>query len=115
MNITYPQLGLADDVWSDIISNVDVIVHTAGRMNPTQDLQFFEQEIKALCRFRTFGFKCEKQPRMVFISSISSGAARSKVSNTTPALIPELPLSKIPVAANNGFAEFRWVSEALLH
>lgn len=108
-----PNLGLSQDLYGRLNSEVDVIIHNAWKVDFSQILESYEAEhIRGVRALIDLSLSSSKRPRILFISSISS------VSNLA-ALSPGMPIPEALVDSNDaptkmGYAESKFVAERIL-
>ena len=112
VNLSQPHLGLAEEDLSALKVKVDVIVHNAWKVDFNQSLTSFEDHIRGTRSLIDWSITSPKQPRVVFMSSISSVANWSQVHGH--GLVPSVPVSDYRVASRMGYGESKLVAENTL-
>ena len=100
------QLGLADDVYADLVGRVTHIVHLAWPVNFATSLASFEEHIAGVNRLGQLALAGSQRPMLLFGSSLASVLGRPD------ALVREIWPSDDPaVAVPIGYAQSKWVAE----
>ena len=109
------RLGLTATQLSDLKTNIDLIVHNAWKVDFNVTLGSFEDEhIRALRSVIDLSYAGERNPRVVFVSSVSSAGNWLDV-HASGRAIPESPLQDFRVASSMGYGESKNVAEQMLH
>jgi thioester reductase-like protein len=113
--------GLSAETFADLHDTVSVIVHNAWEVNFNHSVSSFEAvHIRGVRNFITFSGTSRLNPRIVFVSSISSvGNWHAVVPDESQAeqdkdLIPEMIAPTPAVAQSMGYAESKAISEQIL-
>ena len=106
-------LGLSEDTYARLSSEVDVIIHNAWKVDFSQILESYEADhIRGVRALIDWSLSSIKHPRILFISSISS------VSNLTthnPGVsVQEALINNNDAPAKMGYAESKFVAENML-
>ena len=112
MDFNEPHLGLSKATMSDLVANVDIIVHNAWKVDFNQALVSFEDHIRGTRSILDWAIQSPRKPRIIFISSMSSVANWPDVDGQ--ALVPEAPSVDYSVASRMGYGESKLVAEAIL-
>ena len=114
VNLARQDLGLTVVQMSELKANVDLIIHNAWKLDFNAPLEHFEDvHIRGTRNIIDWGISSERQPRIVFISSVSSVSNWGKVyGHTTP--VPEDLLYKYEIASNMGYGQSKNVAESIL-
>ncbi|KAL8628329.1 hypothetical protein Q9189_005950 [Teloschistes chrysophthalmus] len=111
-------LGLGEDVFQDLASQVTHIFHGAWPMDFKMKVSSFEPQIKAvrdlieLARL-AHGKRPSVRPRLVLASSIAVLGCYSKVTSSGP-VVPEVTLNDPFVALPLGYAQAKWCCEKII-
>ncbi|KAG6828418.1 putative NRPS-like protein biosynthetic cluster, partial [Tephrocybe sp. NHM501043] len=108
-----PDLGIGEELYAEISSSVDVIIHNAWQVDFNIPLSSYESNIKGS---RHLIDLLRKSPnashaRFLFISSIASTQSWS----TSRGLVPEDIIEDASVAIGNGYGEGKYVFEKILN
>jgi thioester reductase-like protein len=113
--------GLSAETFADLHDTVSVVVHNAWEVNFNHSVSSFEAvHIRGVHNFITFSATSKLNPRIVFVSSISSvGNWHAVVPDEAQAeqdqkQIPEMIAPTPAVAQPMGYAESKAVSEQIL-
>ncbi|KAL2043853.1 hypothetical protein N7G274_003373 [Stereocaulon virgatum] len=108
-------LGLTVSELSELTRSVDIIIHNAWKVDFNAPLEAFEDvHIRGTRNIIDWSASSEKQPRIIFISSISSASNWAEVHGEAKQ-VPEGPLGDYQVASSIGYGESKNVAETLLH
>ena len=107
------QLGLSDAEHADLTSNVNVILHNAWQVDFNLSLDSFEVHIHGIRSLIDWSIRSDRNPRIMFISSVTSVANWASVDKDVPR-VPELPIRETLVASELGYGESKCVAERLL-
>ena len=109
------RLGLTTAQYTDLADNVDVIIHNAWKVDFNMPLETYEYEhIRGTRHIIDLTTGSGRQPRIVFISSVSSAGNWANTHGTTTS-VPETPLKEYEVASNMGYGESKNITEQILH
>lgn len=107
-----PKLGLPNNPYEELTSTVDIIIHNAWKVDFNHTISsFVPVHIRGIRNLIDWNLSSSRNPRIIFISSISSVGAW----NPARGPVPEEPLSDHDVAQALGYAESKHVSECILH
>jgi thioester reductase-like protein len=107
MNLTEQYLGLNDQIYKELKSEVTDIIHTAWKMNFNQTIKDFESDV-ILGLFHLLKFSSENQIQFHFLSSISSAASGFLTT------VKEEPLPRNPqIALTQGYGQSKYAAEHL--
>lgn len=112
IDVGHPRLGLTEATMSELIENVDMIVHNAWKVDFNQTLASFEDHLRGTRSIIDWSINSPKRPRIVFISSVSSVAQWPKLYGR--GLVPDAPLLNCRIASNMGYGESKLVAENIL-
>ena len=114
VNLAQQDLGLTAVQMSELKQNVDLIIHNAWKVDFNVPLEHFEDvHIRGTRNIIDWSISSERQPRIVFISSVSSTSNWGEVyDDTTP--VPEDLLYKYEIASNMGYGQSKNVAESIL-
>ena len=113
VNLVENKLGLADDDWSELTNECDLILHVAWKVDFNQSLPSFAENIESLLILAAWSSSSPRRPRIVFISSISSvGPWNSAYRGEKE--IPEAPIDDLGASLAIGYGESKQVAERLL-
>jgi thioester reductase-like protein len=123
-NLSLPQFGLAEAVYSQLAASVTHIVHNAWPLDFNRQLSSFRPQFQVLSNLIRFSVAAkERQPSrgdnalvdLLFVSSISVVGAHSHVdANHGPVIVPESPASSAEHTLTLGYAEAKLVCEMML-
>lgn len=107
------QLGLPDQQFKEIVSTVDVIFHSAWKVDFNHSIESFEPvHIRGVRKLVDWSIWSSRLPHIVFISSISSiGNWRNVYHDKS---VSEVHVSSHHVAQETGYGESKHVSECIL-
>lgn len=108
-----PRLGLADDDFTTITTRCDLIIHNAWKVDLYQSLSSFTDNIHSVWAMIDWSASSPRQPRIVFISSISSVGAWESMCKDGP-MVPEAPITDFNASLHMGYAESKQVAEQIL-
>ena len=113
-----PELGLKKGEYAQLLSEVDVILHNAWKVDFTQSLESYEVDyIQGVKRLIDWSLSSSTQPRIVFVSSISSisnFSPGSQHSNGSMTEVPETIINDASSPAHMGYAESKFTAELML-
>ena len=114
VNFAQQDLGLTAVQMSELKENVDLIIHNAWKVDFNAPLEHFEDvHIRGTRNLIDWSISSERQPRVVFISSVSSTSNWGEVyRDATP--IPEDLLYNPEIASNMGYGQSKNVAESIL-
>ena len=114
VNLAQQDLGLTAVQMSELKENVDLIIHNAWKVDFNVPLEHFEDvHIRGTRNIIDWSISSQRQPRIVFISSISSTSKWGEVyGDATP--VPEDLLYNYEVASNMGYGQSKNVAESIL-
>ncbi|KAF4618234.1 hypothetical protein D9613_011556 [Agrocybe pediades] len=111
-NLALAQFGIADELYTEMVSSVTHILHNAWPVDFNLSLASFESSIKGLHNLINFALSSPRPspPTLVFTSSIGV------LQNIDPVVSNPVAESRVApeVAANTGYTESKWVSEEIL-
>ena len=109
-----PGLGLATDLYKELVTTTDILIHNAWKVDFNHSLTSFEPvHIRGVRNLIDWSIHSARNPRLIFISSISSIGAWNSVHGTTE-LVPEAPVESGDVAEPMGYAESKNAAEQIL-
>lgn len=107
------QLGLSNHTYTELIQRVDLVIHSAWKVDFNLSLESYEtQYIRSVRTFVDFSVKSKLHPRIVFISSVASVGNWAKVHGST--MVPETAVESYNVASDMGYGQSKNVSERIL-
>ena len=112
-NLARPQFGLVEGDFARITNHCDLIIHNAWKVDFNQSLHSFTDNIQSVRTLAEWSASSPRQPRIVFISSISSVGAW-KPTHKHGSTIPEAPIADFSAALHMGYAESKQVAERIL-
>ena len=114
VNLAQQDLGLTPVQMSELKENVDLIIHNAWKVDFNVPLEHFEDvHIRGTRNIIDWSISSQRQPRIVFISSVSSTSNwREVYGDATPA--PEDLLYNYEIASNMGYGQSKNVAESIL-
>ncbi|MCJ1399949.1 hypothetical protein MMC11_003152 [Xylographa trunciseda] len=108
------RLGLSESVYPEMSNDVDLIVHGAWKVDFNLSLNSFESShIHGVRQLIDLSFQSCKNPRIVFLSSISSVGNWPNAKSGSLA-VPEAPIYNVSVASAMGYGESKRVAECVL-
>ena len=111
---SHDTLGLAPSAFIELKENVDVILHNAWKVDFNHSLQSFEDtHIRGTRHLLDLSADSQKNPRIVFISSVASVANWATVYGEE-AIVPETALENGKTTATLGYGESKHVAERIL-
>ncbi|MCJ1263084.1 hypothetical protein MMC22_002954 [Lobaria immixta] len=113
IDLSLDQLGLSDHTYTELIQQVDMVIHSAWKVDFNLSLESYEtQYIRSVRTFVDFSVKSKLHPRIIFISSVSSVSNWATIHGST--LVPETPVESYNVASDMGYGQSKNVSERIL-
>ncbi|KAM0800680.1 hypothetical protein BDR22DRAFT_850107 [Usnea florida] len=114
VNLAQQDLGLTVVQMSELKANVDLIIHNAWKVDFNALLDHFEDiHIRGTRNLIDWSISSQRQPRVVFISSVSSTSNWAEVyGDATP--VPEDLLYNYEIASNIGYGQSKNVAESIL-
>ena len=114
VNLAQEDLGLTAVQMSELKENVDLIIHNAWKVDFNTPLEHFEDvHIRGTRNVIDWSISSERQPRIVFISSVSSTGNWGEIyGDATP--VPEHLLYNYEIASNMGYGQSKNVAESIL-
>lgn len=113
VNFGLENLGLDHSNHSNLIEEFDLIVHTAWKVDFNQALSSFTENIESVLTLANWSISSPRQPRIVFVSSISSVGPWNPTYNFGQG-IPEAAIRELDAALDLGYGESKQISERLL-
>ena len=108
------RLGLSIVKFAELTNCVNVIIHTAWKVDFNQSLESFEDEhVSGVRHLVDFSLGSALRPRILFISSVSS-SSNGVATNGSYANVPETVFNDYGVAQKMGYGESKHVSERIL-
>ena len=105
-------LGLEHSVYSDIVENVELIIHNAWQVDFNLSLDSYEHtHVGGVRNLIDLATKSTHQAAIFFISSISSVANYNRLEKGP---VPEATIKDFVVPAHMGYAESKHIAERLL-
>lgn len=106
------RLGLEEDKYNELLSQVDTIIHNAWKVNFNHRVEAFEDpHIEGVRRLVEFSLASERKAHIHFVSSISTIEGYSPENGPS---IPEVIFDDPTVALRQGYGESKHVSERIL-
>ncbi|KAL8793203.1 MAG: hypothetical protein Q9195_004233 [Heterodermia aff. obscurata] len=113
VDLGHKTLGLDHNEYASIAHECDIVVHSAWKIDFNQDVSSFTDVIQSVCTFANWSISSPRQPRLVFISSISSvGSWNSALKDESS--IPEEPIDELSAAFAFGYGESKRIAERVL-
>ena len=114
VNLAQQDLGLTAVQMSELKENVDLIIHNAWKVDFNVPLEHFEDvHIRGTRNIVDWSISSERQPRVVFISSVSSTNNWGEVyGDAIP--VPEDLLYNYDIASDMGYGQSKNVAESIL-
>ena len=107
------RLGLGDFQYDELLANVDVVIHNAWKVDFGQILESFEKDhVCGVRRLIDLSLESARNPRIIFISSISSVSNWSV--GGSDCSVPEAPVFTLDASASMGYGESKHVAEVIL-
>ncbi|KAI9371137.1 hypothetical protein BJX61DRAFT_543936 [Aspergillus egyptiacus] len=105
------QFGLADDIYSEMVQNVDTVIHNAWRVDFNITVDSFEDvHIRSVRRFVDFSLQSTHQAHIHFISSVGTIAAWKASHGPT---VPSTPIEDPSVVLAQGYSESKHIGERI--
>lgn len=112
VNFSLNQLGMPTKQYAELSDQVDVIIHNAWKVNFNMTLGFFAStHIHGLRSLIDWSIGSDRNPRIVFLSSISS-ISNWHLAHKDPA--PEGLVEDVSAVPELGYAQSKYVSERIL-
>lgn len=109
-----PRFGLVAETYNHLLSNVNVIIYLAWRVDFNLPLQAFEADcIRSVRSLVDFNMESELNPRIVFASS-TSYALKRLISSPESTIVEEDILERPCIDTGNGYAQSKEVAEQIL-
>ncbi|KAI8624786.1 male sterility protein-domain-containing protein [Xylariaceae sp. FL1651] len=110
VDLSRSDLGLKPSQLSELLSDVDAIIHNAWNVDFNQSLRSFETHIAGVRHLADLAARSQRRARLIFVSSVAS------VMNWDSALgeVPEEIQSDSRVVGSNGYAKSKHVAELIL-
>ena len=106
-------LGLENGTYSEIIDNIELIIHNAWQVDFNLSLDFYEHNhIRGVRNLIDLATKSTHGAAIFFVSSISAVSNYSACDN---ARVPEEMITDLTVPQHMGYAESKYVAERLLY
>lgn len=113
IDLSQDQLGLSNHIYTELIQRVDLVIHSAWKVDFNLSLESYEtQYIRSVRTFVDFSVKSKLHPRIVFISSVASVGNWATVHGST--MVPETAVESYNVASDMGYGQSKNVSERIL-
>ena len=107
------RLGLADDAYAELRSELDLIIYNAWQVDFTLPFAAFDLQLKSLCNVIALSSQCPQRPRIIFTSSVSS-VLLYPFTVSSKAAIPEEVVEDPLAAVQTGYAQSKLVAERIL-
>ncbi|KXS94604.1 hypothetical protein AC578_7051 [Pseudocercospora eumusae] len=113
--LSNPRLGLSEEIYQQLVREVDVIYHLAWAVDFTLPLKAFKQHFAGLQTLLTFAVSARKANPLKFVFC-SSTASVSNFSTSFPGeTVPERVLTDASVSSEAGYSQSKWVAENICH
>ena len=114
VKLAQQDLGLTPMEMSELKENVDLIIHNAWKVDFNAPLESFEDvHIRGTRHIIDWSASSERQPRVIFISSVASVSNWAEVyGDTIP--VPESLLDNYQIASTMGYGQSKNVAERIL-
>ncbi|KAF8816011.1 putative aminoadipate reductase [Phlegmacium glaucopus] len=109
---SHDNLGVPLSVYNELRNSVDVIIHSAWRLNFNLSLSSFDSSMRGTRNLIDFAHDCINVSRLKFVFTSSIASAFSWGSSRRP--YPEETINDARFAIGNGYGESKYVSERLL-
>ena len=108
-------LGLPDDLYSQLRSQITLVVHAAWPVNFSIPLASFEPHVAGLHNLLQLVLSVPRTSpaRLLFASSVATAYATPRDPDGTPALIPEAPIPLLAHCLRTGYAQSKLVGERI--
>ena len=114
VKLAQKNLGLTAMQFSELNENVDLILHNAWNVDFNAPLDTFEKvHIRGTRNIIDWSISSKRQPRIIFISSVSSVAHWADVYDVTIP-VPESMVESYEIASPMGYGESKNVTERIL-
>ncbi|OJJ56735.1 hypothetical protein ASPSYDRAFT_1182446 [Aspergillus sydowii CBS 593.65] len=107
------QLGLPHVIYTELLGEVNVVIHNAWKVDFNQSLASFHPMIKSVRSLVNFSSEAKYCPHLFFVSSISSIGAWDPSMGHPSA--PEGPVHNPDAALKQGYAESKHIAERLCY
>ncbi|KAI1655328.1 acetyl-CoA synthetase-like protein [Daldinia decipiens] len=108
VDLGQPRLGLTQDDYSKLILEADIIIYNSWRLDFGLALRSFSPFLDATRELIDIAATSNRNPSLVFISSLSSVAAMAR--RTT---VPEVPINSPSAAFENGYGQSKHAAERI--
>ena len=110
VNLCEEQSGLTDRIWQELANTVNIIIHTARKVDFSLPLGHFKSEhIRGLRSLIDLSRDGRHHPRFAFTSSTGTMVNWHRVSGTVP--VPKSLASGHDTAFQMGYAQSKFVAE----
>jgi thioester reductase-like protein len=111
-DLSMQQLGLAPDIYHQLIDEATVIIHCAWKVDFNLTIESFEPQIRGVRNLLDFSLHSKNKAPMVFVSSISTAlGSLAKMPNST---VPEAIIRDFEAPERLGYGESKYISEVLI-
>ena len=113
IDLSQDQLGLSNHTYTELIQRVDLVIHSAWKVDFNLTLDSYEPQcIRSVRTFVDFSVKSKLHPRIVFISSVASVSNWATVHGSR--VVPETPVESYDIASDMGYGQSKNVAERIL-
>lgn len=105
-----PALGLTEDVYAEIVTKVDAVVHSAWFVNHRYPVEDFEEHLTGVRNMLALSAQSPRHPRVMIISSVTSIGKWNASVDPMPEAVPE----DASLAVGTGYAQSKYVAERML-
>ncbi|MCJ1231749.1 hypothetical protein MMC12_008428, partial [Toensbergia leucococca] len=104
-----PLLGLPYEIYTELLSSVTDILHSAWQVDFNLPLENFEPHVRGVRHFIDFSSRSKNRAHIFFISSVGS------IMNSTSDIVEEQIFDDCSIAQPMGYGESKYIAERLLY
>lgn len=112
VDLSLPQLGLASEVYGNLIDEASVIIHSAWPVDFNLNVETFEPHIRGVRNLLDLSFHSKQKAPFIFVSSIST--ALGSLLKSPGSSVPEAIIHDHEAPEHIGYGESKYVSELLI-
>lgn len=113
-DLTKPRLGLSEDNWSRLASEVDLIVHPAALVNHKLPYaQLFRPNVAGTANLIELGLTTRAK-RIVHVSTVAAAMHRDKIATEDADVREAIPEWHTSTGYADGYGSSKWAAEVLL-
>ncbi|KAM0798210.1 hypothetical protein BDR22DRAFT_823561 [Usnea florida] len=114
VDLLLPHFGLPEDMYNLLGSNVNIFIHAAYPVDFNLSLSSFDLSLRAIVSICHWSLSCQKRPRIIFISSVSSVVNYPSDSTERAPVVPEELVEDYTSAAPMGYGQSKLIAENIL-